>query len=121
MDHNIQVDMILLDFSKAFNTVPHYYLLKKLKFYNIENQIIHCIEKWLTVHKQWVLLDGESSDYVPVSSGVPEGTVLGLLMFLIYINGIKENVLSQLKLFADDCLLYHAIKAEQDSILLKRI
>ena len=56
MDHNIQIDMILLDFSKAFDTVPHRRLLKKLKFYHIENQVIHWIEKWLTVRKQRVLL-----------------------------------------------------------------
>ena len=52
MDHNIQIDMILLDFSKAFDTVPHRRLLKKLKFYHIENRVIHWIEKWLTVRKQ---------------------------------------------------------------------
>ena len=68
MDHNVQVDMILLDFSKAFDTVPHCHLLKKLKFYHIENQVVQWIEKWLTACKQHVLLDGESSDHVPVSS-----------------------------------------------------
>ena len=51
MDYNVQIDIILLDFSKAFSTVPHRRLLKKLKFYHIENQVIHWIEKWLTVHK----------------------------------------------------------------------
>ena len=51
MDHNVQVDMILLDFSKAFDTVPHCRLLKKLKFYHIENQVVQWIEKWLTLHK----------------------------------------------------------------------
>ena len=115
MDHNIQIDMILLDFSKVFDTVPHRRLLKKLKFYHIENQVIHWIEKWLTVHKQRILLDGELSNYVPVSSGVPQGTVLGPLMFLIYINNITENISSQLRLFADDCLLYRAIKTESYS------
>ena len=89
------IDIILLDFSKAFDTVLHCCLLKKLKFYHIESQIIHWIEKWLTEHKQQVLLDGESSDYVPVSSGVPQGTMLGSLMFLIYIRaglGILEDL-----------------------------
>ena len=84
MDHNVQNDMILLDSSKAFNTVPHCCLLKKLKFYitlRIYSQVIHWIEKWLTVRKQHVLLDGESCDHVPVSSGVPQGTMLEPLMF----------------------------------------
>ena len=119
MDHNIQVDMILLDFSKAFDTVPHCRLLKKLKFYHTENQVVQWIEKWLTLRKQRVLLDGESSDHVPVSSGVPQGTVLGPFLFLIYINDITEDISSQLRLFADDCLLYFPIKSEQDSILLQ--
>ena len=119
MDQNVQVDIILLDFSKAFDTVPYCHLLKKLKFYHIENQVIQWIEKWLTARKQCVLLDGESSDHVPVLSGVPQDTVLGLLMFLIYINDITEDISSQLRLFADDCLLYRTIKSEQDSILLQ--
>ena len=63
--------------------MPHCRLLKKLKFYHIENQVVQWIEKWLTLRKQHVLLDGESSDHVPVSSGMPQGTVLGLLMFLL--------------------------------------
>ena len=120
MDHNVQVDMILLDFSKAFASVPHCRLLKKLKFYHIENQVIQWIEKWFTARKQCVLLDGESSDHVPVLSGVLQGTVLGPMMFLIYINDITEDISSQLRLFADDCLLYRTIKSEQDSILLQR-
>jgi len=118
IDHNTQIDMILLDFSKAFSMVPDRRLLKKLKFYHIENQVISWIEEWLTVRKQRVLLGGESSDYVPVLSGVPQGTVVGLVMFLIYINNIMENISSQLRLFADDCSLYRPIRTVQDSILL---
>ena len=69
MDHYVQVDMILQDFSKVFDTVPHCCLLKKLKFYHLEDQVIQWIEKWLTLCKKRVLLDGESSDHVPVLSG----------------------------------------------------
>jgi len=64
-----------------------------------------------------VLLDGESSDYVPVSSGVSQGAVLGPPMFLIYINDITENISSKL---TDDCSLYRAINTEQDSFLLQK-
>ena len=113
MDRNTQIDMISLDFSQAL-TVLHCHLLKKLKFYHIESDIICCIEKLLTARRQRVLLDGKSSHYVFVSSGVSQGTVMGPLMLLIYINNITENVSSQLRLFADDSLLYCVIKTEQD-------
>jgi len=118
MEHNAQINLILLDFSKAFDNVLHCRLLKKLKFYHVESGIICWIEKWLTACWQWVLLDGKSSDYVFVSSGAPQGTVLGPLMFSIYVNDITENVSSQLRFFADDCLSYSVIKTEQDSSLL---
>ena len=114
------IAMILLDFSKAFDTMPHHRLLQKLKYYCIDNQIIKWITKWLTSRKQRVLLDFESLDYVPVTSGVPQGTVLGPLLFLIYINDIIENITSKLKLFADDCLLYRTITSEQDTMALQK-
>ena len=100
--------------------MPHHRLLQKLKYYCIDNQIIKWITKWLTSRKQRVLLDGESSDYVLVTSGVPQGTVLGPLLFLIYINDIIENITSKLKLFADDCLLYRTITSEQDTMALQK-
>ena len=112
--------MILLDFSKAFDIVPHHRLLLKLKYYRIDNQVINWIAKWLTSHKQRVLLDDESSDYIPMTSGVPQGTVLGPLPFLIYINDIVENITSKLRLFADDCLLYRVITSEQDTTALQK-
>ena len=92
----------------------------KLKYYRIDSQVINWIAKWLTSRKQCVLLDGESSDYVPVTSGVPQGTVLGPLLFLIYINDIIENITSKLRLFADDCLLYRVITSEQDTVALQK-
>ena len=84
-------------------------------------KLFNGLKKRLTIRKQHVLLDGGSSDYVPVSAGVPQGTLLRPLMFLIYINDITEDISSQLRLFAGDCLLHHAIKSEQeDPILLQR-
>ena len=92
----------------------------KLKYYRIDNQIIKWITKWLTSRKQHVLLDGESSDYIPVTSGVPQGTVLGPLLFLIYINDIIENITSKLKLFVDDSLLYRVVTSELDIVALQK-
>ena len=68
---------------------------------------------------QKIVLDGVSSDSKPVHSGIPQGTVLVPLMFLIYINDIIEHVSSSLRLFADDCLLYRIVTTEEDSIQLQ--
>ena len=120
MDHQRQVDVILLDFSKAFDNVPHQRLLKKLKYYGKSNNIYSWIETWLTRRSQCVVLNGISSHPVPVQSGVPQGTVLGPLMVLLYINDISKNIHSQLRLFADDCLLYRVINTEQDTLQLQQ-
>ena len=114
MDHHQQVDLVLLDFCKAFDTVPHRRLLSKLSSYGIHNQTYHWITFWLTDRKQQVTVDGVASKWVPVKPGVPQGTVLGPLMFLICINDNGENVLSTLKLFADDCILYRTISTSID-------
>ena len=74
--------------------------------YGIHNQTYHWITSWLTNRKQLVTVDGVASKWVPVKSGVPQGILLGPIMFLIYINDIEENELSTLKLFADDCILF---------------
>ncbi len=106
-DKGMNVDILILDFSKAFNTLPHARLLKKLKSYGINGNIGGWIEAWLTDHQQQVVLEGERSEPVRVRAGVPQGTVLGPLMFLLYINDIGKNINhSHISLFADDCLLY---------------
>ena len=92
LDHQKQIDIILLDFSKAFNSVPHQQLLTKLRHYGISNSTLAWIEHWLTRCSQCVALDGETSNPVPVLSGVPQGTVLGLLMFLLCINDITKDI-----------------------------
>ena len=120
MDHRKQTDLILLDFQKAIDTVPHQRLLCKLSSYGIQNQLYSWIDSWLTQRKQQVIVDSLASVWVPVKSGVPQGTVLGPLMFLIYINDIGDNISSSLQLFADDCILYRTITSPEDSIQLQR-
>ena len=73
------------------------------------------INSWLTQRKQRVIADGSTSIWTPVKSGVPQGTVLGPLMFLIYINDIGDKVSSSLQLFADDCVLYRTVTSLEDS------
>ena len=106
MDQQKQVDLILLDFSEAFDMVPHQRLLTNLAHYGIQGDAHRRIRSWLTLCTQRVVVDGEASDFVRVKSGVPQGTVLGPLMFLLYINNISENLTSHIRLFADDCIMY---------------
>ena len=120
LDNQLQTDLILLDFSRAFDTVPHKRLLAKLHHYRIDHQVCAWIQSWLTQRTQSVVVDGVSSPPVRVLSGVPQGTVLGPLMFLLYINDIATGISSPLRLFADDCLLYRTIKSIEDSIILQK-
>ena len=119
LDNRSQVDLLILDFSKAFDTVPHARLLKKLEHYGINELVLGWIRSWLLNRSQRVIIDGASSNEVSVRSGVPQGTVLGPLMFLIYINDIGEHITSNLRLFADDSLLYCAIDIPQDCLALQ--
>ena len=83
LDLGQQSDLLLLGFSKAFDTVPHQRLLNKLDFYGIRGNLTTWLEQWLTTRHQRVLVDGVSSSAIPIRSGVPQGTVLGPLMFLL--------------------------------------
>lgn len=115
-----QVDVILLDFSKAFDKVPHARLLEKLAYYGVRNNTLKWISAFLSQRKQQVLLEGILSPEVDVVSGVPQGTVLGPLLFLTFINDLPDCVKSSsAKLFADDCLLFRKIVNHSDSDLLQ--
>ena len=115
-----QVDVILLDFSKAFDVVPHQRLLSKLHSYGITNNTSNWIMKFLTQRTQSVVVNGSTSKEAPVTSGVPQGTVLGPLLFLIYINDIEDNLICPLRLFADDSAIYRGISCLQDALQLQK-
>ena len=119
LDSHDQIDLVILDLCKVFDKVPHQRLLLKLSQFGIKGNIMRWIESFLTSRTQQVVLEGATSNQVHVTSGVPQGTVLGPLLFLIYINDIENNIDSQLRLFADDCLLYRVIKSARDCVNLQ--
>ena len=95
VDEGSPVDIIYLDFKKTFDKVPHQRLLLKLKAHGIGNGMINWIEKWLIDRRQRVIVDGEVSNWKSVLSGVPQGSVLGPILFLIYINDLDDDITSK--------------------------
>merc|ERR1712115_104779 len=114
-----QTDVAILDFSKAFDTVPHRKLLHKLSCYGIKGSLHSWIKSFLCGRLMKAVIDGESSSETEVLSGVPQGTILGPLLFLVHINDLPETVKSSVRLFADDCLLYRKVKSSRDQEILQ--
>ena len=114
IDKNGNVDIVYFDFMKAFDTVPHARLLEKLKGYGINPELTTWIESFLSGRRQKVVVNGEHSDWSDVSSGIPQGSILGPLLFVIYINDLPSTVKSQMLLFADDTKIFEQITGEDD-------
>ena len=106
-------------FSKAFGCVPHQCLLSKLKAYDISGNVLIWIMDFLSNRRQRVNVNGSCSDWSSVISGVPQGSVLGPLLFIVYINYLPEAVQSNIAIFADDSKLYRSIVTPDDSRILQ--
>ena len=107
LDDNIPVDIVYFHYTKAFDSVPHKRLLTKIKSYGIEENIYNWIKSFLNDRKQRVVLNDFKSAWTTMTSGVPRGSVLGPLLFLLYINDLPDNVkYCQVKIFADDTKKY---------------
>ena len=119
MDNKTQIDAILLDFAKAFDKVPHLRLLSKLTSYGITGNTQNWIKSFLSNRKQRVSVNGALSDITDVTSGVPQGSVLGPVLFLLYINDINGNIKSSIRLFADDSIIYRKISSKTDHEILQ--
>ncbi|KAL8602854.1 hypothetical protein ACOMHN_056348 [Nucella lapillus] len=113
LERGKQVDVLVLDFSKAFDKICHNLLLYKLKAYGIQGQVQRWITSFLSNRQQVVVVDGERSDFVDVESGVPQGSVLGPSLFLFYINDLPEMVASSSRLFADDTMYHNNIASDK--------
>lgn len=119
-NNNKPTDIAFLDFHKAFDSVPHERLLYKLKQHGIGGSLLGWFRNFLTNRKQRVAVRGSFSDWSDVKSGVPQGTILGPILFLIYINDLPVGVSSSVKLFADDVKLYRELSdVESDMLLLQ--
>ena len=114
------MDIGVLDFSKAFDMVPHPHLLKKLQHLGIPGDLYHWLTVFLTERDQRVVMEGSYSNFVHVDSGIPQGTVLGPLLFLCHINDLPLSVDSKIRLFADDCLIYREISSIEDKVQLQK-
>ena len=118
-DLDTQIDGIYLDFKKAFDSVSHELLIHKLKSYNISDSMITWLSSFLNNRKQSVRINGSTSSWTSVTSGVPQGSILGPQMFLLFINDIPQITSSNIMLFAGDTKLWRLIKSIDDVNILQ--
>ena len=115
MSQRLQTDVLIMDFSKAFDKVHHGLLLHKLHQYGVQGNVHRWIGSFLQGRTQRVLVEGEKSQEVEVESGVPQGSVLGPSLFLYFINDMPQDINATVRLFADDTIAYLAVKSNKDS------
>ena len=115
LENKTQTDSIFLDFSHAFDVVPHKRLLLKMNYYGFR-KYLPWLQNFLSERKQSVVVDGVKSRFVSVTSGLPQGTVLAAILFLVFINDLPESITKSFTgLFCDDTLLAKEILTEKDT------
>ena len=121
LDEGHPLDIIYLDFAKAFDKVPIRRLLAKVKAHGVDGKVLQWITNWLSGRKQRVVINGQHSDWEDVLSGVPQGSVLGPLLFIIFINDLDQaaELITTLLKFADDTKAAQKILSDDDRILLQ--
>ena len=119
LDNGGQVDTFILDFEKAFDAPPYELLKCKLYGYGIGGKTLKWIDSFLCFRQQRVVVNEIKSNLASVLSGVPQGTVLGPVLFSLYINDITTDIDSEIRLFADDCVCYREIKGTKETVKLQ--
>ena len=120
LEQRKSVHSLFLDLAKAFDSVPHYHLLLRLDLLGIRGRLLDWFRVFLTCRCQRVLVNGQKSDWIQVRSGVPQGSVLGPLLFILYIDSLHHSVIhSTLKIFADDVTVYRVVSNASDCQLLQ--
>jgi retron-type reverse transcriptase len=114
-----KIDSVYMDFMNAFDKVPHRRLLHKMHRYKISEKVIKWVERFLSNRIQKVIVNGTESKCHHVTSGIPQGSVLGPMLFVIYINDMPEMVESSTYLFADDTKIFREIREENDEKMLQ--
>jgi len=118
LDEGYGVDVVYLDYRKAFDTVPHQRLLTKLRQMGLGSGLTKWIGSFLTNRLMRVLVNGQGSPWIAVISGVPQGSVLGPLLFLLFVNELPEWIKTNIRLFADDTKLWTQISRPEDAVKL---
>ena len=114
LDAGGTIDVCYMDFTKAFDKVPDRRLITKLHNHGIQGKLLDWIRSFLEHRQQRLVINGQYSTWSNVTSGIPQGSVLGPLVFVIYINDLPDTVLSQVFLFADDTKMYRQIQDASD-------
>ena len=119
LEEGYRVDIIYIEYRKAFDTVHHGRLFDKLKSYGVDEKITRWVKEFLSQRRMRVGVQGSFSEWIDVLSGVPQGSVLGLLLFLIFVNGLPYWVSNSMWMFANDTQISRGIHVVGDSLSLQ--